>query len=63
MNEYERMKLKEEEMKENRFLKAYNDAPEHIKEIVLCALGIHDDVECEEDCKIYDFNSYLKERG
>lgn len=66
MNEFERMKIKEEGIREGRFLNAYNNAPEHIKRCVLFALGLHDEmeVECEieQECKIYDFNSFLKER-
>ena len=60
MNEFERMKIKEEGIKESRFLKAYNNAPEHIRRVVLCALGIHDELKNEsEGCKVYNFKDYI----
>lgn len=64
MNEFDKMKLRGEEFKENEFLRAYNNAPESIRRAVLCALGIHDELEInnkiEQKCRIYDFSSFVK---
>lgn len=60
MNEFERMKIKEEGIREGRFLNAYNNSPEHIRRVVLCALGIHDELKNEsEGCKVYNFKDYI----
>ena len=60
MNEFDKMKLRREEFKENEFLRAYNNAPEHIRRVVLCALGIHDELKNEsEGCKVYNFKDYI----
>lgn len=63
MNEYEVMNIRYDGLKESRFLKAYNDAPENLRKCVLLCLELHDDnVGCKKECRVYDFNSYLKER-
>ena len=63
LNEFDRFKIKREGVKEQEFLRAFNNATDEIRRIILVCLGLHDSMNSEEkECVVYDFDKYWKKK-